>query len=146
MPSTHIWPCGNTSHNLLKKDQHSHLTTNVRKAQDLHSTIRGTNPPCQKDLHLHLTTNVRKAQHLYSTMQGTNPSCQKGSALTSNNQCQKGSALIFNHARNQSFMSKGLCTYIWQPMSEGLALTFDHVGTNPTVISEWPPVPDWATW
>ena len=44
----------------------------------------------------------------------------KGSALTSDNQCQKGSALIFNHARNQSFIPKGLCTYILQPMSEGL--------------------------
>ena len=44
----------------------------------------------ERDLYLHLTTNIRKAQHLYSTMQGTNPSCQKGSALTSNNQCHKG--------------------------------------------------------
>ena len=47
-------------------------------------------------------------------MQGTNPSCQKDSALTSDNQCQKGSAL-----------------------------TSDHVGTNPTVTSEWPSVLEW---
>ena len=28
---------------------------------------------------------------------------------------------------------------------EGHALTFDIVGTNPIVTSEWPPVPDRAT-
>ena len=95
--------------------RHSHLITNVRMAHHLHSTMQGTNPPCRKALHLHLTTNVRKDQHLYLTMQGTNPSCWKGSALTSKNQCQKGSAL-----------------------------TSDHVGTNPTVTSEWPSVPNWA--
>ena len=30
--------------------------------------------------------------------------------------------------------------------SEGHALTSNLVGTNPTTISEWPPVPDWDTW
>ena len=79
--------------------------------------MRGTNPPCRKALHLHLTTNVRKDQHLYSTMQGTNPSCWKGSALTSDNKCQKG---LHSHLIMQEVI-----------------LTFDHVGTNPIVTSEW---------
>ena len=36
--------------------------------------------------------------------------------------------------------------HILLTVMEGLALTSDLVGTNPTVISEWPPVLDWATW
>ena len=115
MPSTHIWPCGNTSHNLIRKAQHSHPLTNVEKASTL-------------------TLGHARNQS----------SMSKVSALTSENQCQKGSALIFDHARNQSFMPKGLCTYIWQPMSEGRALTSDHVGTNPIVTSEWLSVSGWA--
>ena len=111
--------------------QHSHLTmwehlpqpcqkglalTSVNQCQKGFSTYtRPWEEPIlhvEKALHLHLKTNVIKDQHLYSTMQGTNPSCWKGSALTSDNQCQKGLALIFIHARNESFMLKGLCTCI----------------------------------
>ena len=46
-------------------------------------------------------------------MRGTNPPYRKGSTLTSDNQCPKG-----------------------------FALTSNHVGTNPTITSEWPLVPD----
>ena len=128
----------------------------IGKAQHLHLAMQGTNPPCQNALHLHLTTNVRKAQNLYSTMQWINPSCwkgsaltsekqcQKGSALTSDNQFQKGSALTFDHARNQSSMPKGSALTSDNQCQKGSALTSDHVGTNPTVTSECPSVPDWA--
>ena len=53
-------------------------------------------------------------------MQGTNPSCRKGSALTFDT-CEEP----IQHA-----------------CSKRRALTSDLVGTNPTVISEWPPIPD----
>ena len=91
--------------------------------------MRGTNPPCQKALHLHLTTNVRKALALTSVQ----PMIRKGIALTSvQPMIKKGSALTFD-------------TYV-EPIqhacSKRRALTYDLVGTNPTVISEWPPVPN----
>ena len=53
-------------------------------------------------------------------MQGTNPSCRKGSALTSNTYEEP-----IQHA----------CLKM-------RALASDLVGTNPTVILEWPLVPD----
>ena len=41
---------------------------------------------------------------------------------------------------------KGLCTYKLTmheaPHWKGHALKSDHEGTNPTIASEWPPVPD----
>ena len=112
----------------------------------------------------------RHSQHSHLTMWEHIPQpCEKGPALTYDNQCQKGRALTFDHARNQSYvhveralhlhstmrrtnpmyMSKGLCTYI-RPCKEpilcacrkGFVLTSDHVGTNPTVTSKWPLVPD----
>ena len=150
MPNTHIWPCGNTSHNPIRKAQHSHLSTNVEKDQNLHSAMRGTNRPCWKDLHLHMTTNVRKAQHLYLTMQGTNPSCRKGSALTSDNQCQKGSALTSTmEGSNPLTMiewKQPLYLIKWEhiPQSHqnGHALTSDHVRLHLTIVSERPSVLD----
>ena len=71
-PSNHIW-----------QPMSERLSTYIRPCEEpiLHA---------KRALHLHLITNVKKAQHLHSTMQGTNPPCQKGSALTSDycrNQC-----------------------------------------------------------
>ena len=64
---------------------------------------------------------------------------RKGSALTFDtckepiqHACLKGLALTFDTCKEP----------IQHACSKGLALTFDQVGTNPTVISEWPLVPD----
>ena len=46
--------------------------------------------------------------------------------------CQKGPTLTFDTCEEP----------IQHADSEGRALTSDQVGTNPIVISEWPPVPD----
>ena len=110
MPSTHIWPCGNTSHNLVRKAQHSHMTTNVRKAQ-----------------HSHMTTNVRKAQHLHSTIRGTNPMYMS-----------KGLCTYIWSCRNQSYncLRMALYLHLIQSPQNSSALTSDHVGTNPTITSE----------
>ena len=122
----------------------NHVGTNPiiiseRHAQHSHLTMWEHLPqPCQKDPTLTSVNQCRKGSALTLGHARNQSSMQKGSALTSENQCQKGSALIFDHARNQSFMSKGICTYIWQTMSEGHALTSNIVGTNPTVILEWP--------
>ena len=75
-PSTHIW-----------QPMSERLNTYIRPCEEpiLHA---------KRDLLLHLTTNVRKAEHLHSTMRGTNPPWWKGYSLTSDNPpCQKGSAL-----------------------------------------------------
>ena len=145
MPNTHIWPCGNTSHNPVRKAQHS-----------IHLTMRGTN----------LVIYVRRAQHLHSTMWGTNPTYMSKGLCTYIWPCEepiqhvrKGFALTFDHARNQSSMSEGLYTYIWpceepiqhvrralhlhlimwehipQSHQNGSTLTSDHVGSNPIVTS-----------
>ena len=95
----------------------------------------GTNATCtsRRALHLHLT-HVRNQSNMH---------------------VRKGSALTFDTCEEpiQHACSKGLYTYIRHMKgtnptcsSKGLALTSDQVGTNPIVISEWPPVPDWATW
>ena len=140
------------------------IITSERNAQHSHLTMWEHIPqPCQKGQALASYNQCHKGQaltfdharnqsnihverdlHLHSTMRGTNP----------------------------TYMLKRICTYIWHMwginpkymfkralhlhlhmrgtnparMSEGLALTSDHVWTNPIVISEWPPVPDWATW
>ena len=96
--------------------------------------MRGTNP----------TYMFKKALHLHSTH----------ARNQSNMHVQKGSALTSAHARNQSSMHVRRALYLHLHMrgtnlacmSKGLALTSDHVGTNPIVILDWPPVPDWATW
>ena len=77
--------------------------------------MQETNPLCRKGFALTSDNQCQKGSALTSENQ-----CQKGSALISDNRCQIGSKLIFNHARNQSFMPKGLCTYIWKLMSEGV--------------------------
>ena len=114
----------------------------VGMAQHLHLAMRGTNPPCQKALHLHLTTNVRKALALTSVQpvirKGTaltsvQPMIKKGSALTSvQPMIKKGSALTFDTYKEP----------IQQVCLKRRALTYDPVRTNPTVISEWPPILD----
>ena len=72
--STHISPCGNTSHNPIRNFQHSHLT------------MRGTN----------LVIYVRKAQHLHSTMRGTNPTYMLKGICTYIWSCRNQS---YNHLR-----------------------------------------------
>ena len=86
----------------------------------------GTNP---------IITLERHAQHSHLTMWEHIPEpCQKGPALTSDNE------------RNQSShsMLERPSTYIEsceEPIlptcQKGSALTSDHVGTHPTVRSEW---------
>ena len=126
----------------------NHVGTNPiiileRHAQHSHLTMWEYLPqPYQKGPALTSVNQCQKGSVLTLDHARNQSSMPKGSALTSDNQCQKGSALMFDHARNQSYMSKGIYTYISQPMSEGRALTSDLVGTNPTFISEWPPVPD----
>ena len=104
--------------------------------------MRGTNPPCQKALHLHLTTNVRKDLALTSiqpmikkgtTLTSVQPMIKKGSTLTSiQPMIKKGFALTFDTSEEP----------IQHACSKRRALTSDLVGTNPPVISEWPPVQD----
>ena len=125
-PSTHIW-----------QPMSERLITYIRPCEE-------PIPHAERALHLHLTTNVRKAQHLHSTMWGTNPPCWKGSALTSDNQCQKGSALTFDHVMNWSSMQKGstLAYDHYRNQSYNCLKMARHlhpmtVGTNPTFTSEW---------
>ena len=149
IPSTHIWPCGNIAHNPVKKSQHSHPFNQwsewpstytwpceepILHAKRLCTYIWSTNDrkkaialisdqPMIEERHstyIWSTNYRRKAQHLYLINQWL----KKGSALTSET-CKEP----IEHA----------CLKMH-------ALTFDLVGTNPTVISEWPPVLDWATW
>ena len=111
-------------------------------AQHLHLAMRGTNPPFQKALHLHLKTNARKALALTSvqpmirkgkTLTSVQPMIKKGLALTSvQPMIKKGSALTFDTYEEP----------IQHACLKRSALTSDLVGTNPTVISEWPQVPD----
>ena len=143
IPSTHIWPCENTPHqngsalisdhvrtHRIRMDLHLHMTSSYQKGSALTSNLILSERLCtyirphlvRKDIHLHLTS-----------------SCQKGSALTSN--------LI---------LLERLCTYIrphlvikdlhlhlimWEhiPQSHhnGSTLISDHVGTHPTITSEW---------
>ena len=154
MPNTHIWPCGNTSHNLGRKAQHSHLTTNVIKAQHLQLTIRGTNPPCQKALHLHLTTNVRRAcTHIWSCRNQSYshirmaPSPRLSYLVTEQVPPfqEWHSVLISDHVwTNPTVISEWISTYIWHVrnnsshhdrMDQPLHLTME--GTNPLTMSEW---------
>ena len=74
----------------------------------------------KRALHLHLTTNVRNAQHLHSTMRGTNPPCQNGSALTSDH-CSNQSYNCLRMAlhlhliivgTNTTIALEWICTYI----------------------------------
>ena len=138
MPCTHILPFGNTSHNPVRKAQHSHLTmrgTNPAFMSERLCTyirhMRGTNPTYmfEKALHLH-STHARNQSDIH---------VRKGSALTFNtceepiqhtclkglctyfctceepiqHACQKGSALTSAHARNQSSMHvRRACTHI----------------------------------
>ena len=47
------------------------------------------------------------------------------------------------HVRKGFALTSDTCEEpIQHACSKGCALTFDQVGTNPIVISEWPPVPD----
>ena len=118
----------------------------IKKAQHLHLAMQGTNPPWQKDLHLHLTTNVIKNFSLTSiqlmikkgiALTFVQPMIKKGSTLTYvQPMIKKGSALTFDTYKEP----------IQHACSKSCTLTYDLVGNNPTVISEWPPVPDWATW
>ena len=104
--------------------------------------MRGTNPPCQKALHLHLTTNVKKALALTSVQ----PMIRKGTTLTSiEPMIKKGSTLTFVQPmiKKGSTLTFDTCEEpIQNACSKRCALTSDLVGTNPTFISEWPPVPD----
>ena len=108
--------------------------------------------PCQKGPALTFINQCQKGSALTlgharnqssmpkgSTLTSENQ-CQKGSALISDNQCKKGSTLIFDHARNQSSMSKCSTLTSDNQCQKGSTLTSDHVGTNPTVTSEWPSV------
>ena len=114
----------------------------IEMAQHLHLDMRGTNPPCQKALHLHLTTNVRKYLALTSiqpmirkgtTLTYVQPMIKKGSALTSvQPMTRKGCALTFDTYEEP----------IQHQCLKRHALTYDIVGTNPTIISKWPLVPD----
>ena len=74
-------------------------------------------------------------------MQGTNPTYMFKNDLhlhstharnQSNMHVRKGSARTFNTCKEP----------IQNACSKGRALTYDHVGTNPIVISEWTPVLD----
>ena len=58
---------------------------------------------------------------------------------------QKGLS-TYNLTMHKAPHQKGLCTYNLTmhkaSHQKGHALTSDHGGTNPTIASEWPPVPD----
>ena len=116
MPNTLIWPCGNRSHNSVRKTQHSHLTmlgTNPAfMSERLYTYIRhmwGTNPTYmfEKALHLH-STHVRNQSNIH---------IRKGSTLTS------------AHARNQSSMHvKRACTHIWSCRNQ----SYSHIRMAPS--------------
>ena len=153
-PGTFTWPCEEP---ILHAERllHLHLINQWSKK----GTTLTYAQPMNEERHITYiwsTNDQRKDQHLYMINQWS----------------KKGSALI----SNQPMIEERLCTYIWQSMSERLntyirpckepilhverdlhlhpfnqwlerrALTSDLVGTNPTVISEWSPFPDWATW
>ena len=65
----------------------------------------------------------------------------KSSTLTS---IQDGTHPTHNDERDLHLHPSKM-EHILHAMMEGLALIYDLVGTNPTVISEWPLVLDWAT-
>ena len=111
----------------------------------------GTNP---------IVISERHAHHSHLTMWEPIPQpCKKGPTLTFDT-CEetiqhtcskKAQHLYLTHVRNQSniHVQKGSAlTFdtceepIQHACSKGHALTYDHVGTNPIVITEWPSVPD----
>ena len=144
---TYIW----STHD--RRKAHPALTSDllVRKARPaLTSDHVGTNPIIiseRPSTYIWSTRDRRKALHLHLI----------------NTWSKKGTTLI----SDQHMIEERLSTYIWSThdwrkalhlhpprkehilliMMEGLALISDLVGTNPTVISEWPPVLlDWPTW
>ena len=91
------------------------------------------------------------AHPLHLTMEGTSsspmlewhityiwPTRKKGPTLKSNLLIKMAQHLYLTYSLEWP------STYIWPTRQNGPALTSDHVRTHPTVISEWPPVPDWA--
>ena len=159
MPSTRIWPCDNIAHNLVRKAQHSHPLNQWLEWPNTYTW------PCEEPI-LHAKrlctyiylTNDQKGSALTSiqpmirkgpTLTSVQPMIRKGTTLTSIQQMiKKGSSL----ESVQPVIKKGFAltfnTYE-EPIQHAClkmhALTSNLVGTNPTVISEWPPVPNWAT-
>ena len=101
---------------MIKERQlHLHLINQwLKKGMELISN----QPMIEERLNTYIwsTNDQRNAQHLYLI----------------NHWLKKGSALTIDTYKEP----------IQHACSEGCALTSDQVGTNPTVISEWPPVPD----
>ena len=93
-------------------------------------------------MHLHLTTNVRNYLALTfvqpmirkgTTLTSIQPMIKKGSTLTTvQPMIKKGAALTFNTYKEP----------IQHACLKRRELTSNIVGTNTTVILEWPPVPD----
>ena len=140
-----------------------------RPAQHWHLTMRGTHPTYMSE---RICTYIWPCEeHIHHTCQKGSALTFDHARNQSNINVRKGFSLTSAHARNQSNIhvkrlcsyiwpweepiqhtcSKGLCTYIYpceEPIQhacqKGSTLTYDHVGTNPTVTSKWPSVPDWA--
>ena len=89
-----------------------------------------------------MTTNVRK----YLPLTSVQPMIRKGTALTSvQPMIKKGSALRYVQLKIKKGSALTFDTYeepIQHACSKRSALTSDLVGTNPTVILEWPLVLD----
>ena len=141
--STYIWHMWGTNPTyMFKKDLHLH-PTHVRNQSNMH-VWKGsalTSDTCEEPIQHACSKGI--CTYIWH-MRGTNSTCMFKRALH----------LHLTHVRNQSNMHvwKGyaLTFNTWEePIQhaclKGLALTSHQVGTNPTVISEWPPVPDWAT-
>ena len=120
-----IWSCRNQSYNHIRKARPTCTSDHVGHLPQ----------PSQKGLALTSVNQCRKGSALTLIHVRNQSSMLKGYALTSKNQCQKGSTLIFDNARNQSFMLKWLCTYIWQPMSEGI-ITYIRPCKEPILHAE----------
>ena len=88
MPISHIWPCGNTSHNPFRKAQHSHLIMREMNPEFMLERLCTYIWPCEEPIqhtrqkgsaltfdHARNQSNihVERALHLHLTMRGTNP-------------------------------------------------------------------------
>ena len=129
-PSSYIWP------HLVRKAQHLYPTMCKHTASERLCTYIRPHP-------------VRKAQHLQSTILKSTASTRLSTYKPTMHEAPHRKGLsTYKLTMHEAPHRKGLCAYklTMHEVSHwnGHALTSDHVTLHPTVISEWPSVPDWV--
>ena len=115
-----------------------------QNGQHSHMTMRGTHPtPCQKGTSLTFTGMIgHNYYHLWKGMTLTSTSMVghtyyhlwKGSTLTSISMMGHN---YYHLWKGSALTSTSMIGHNYYHLWKGTALTCDHVGTNPTVTSEW---------